>query len=616
MKILILELQVQCQINLPWLYKYDGVSVSVAADVNPGAAASSPNFLTAIGSDIYFSANDGVNGTEPWKYDGTTATMLGDINPGSAGSNPDEFAGAAGFIFFTGLHPTYGFELWKYDGTSAVVQDLYPGTDGSDLGELTSLGAQICFRATNGTQGYELWKHDGVSPTCLDVCTTGPGDFTPWELTVLGSDVFFRGFIQDTGYELWKYDGTTAVLVEDIYTGGGNAHPNHLIGGNTVLYFAATNGVNGNELWKYDGVTTSMVGDINPGSSGSIPFGLTEKFEVIGDDVFLIADNGLSGDEVWRYDGTSLYQGKDIVAGSSSSSPSNLTAYNNALYFMADNMVNGGELWVWKIDQDLTDAISVETCGDYTSPAGDYYTAEGTYDFVDTIPSISCPGCDSIIDVHLFISNPETSMTVYACDTYTSPAGDVYSDLGNFVFTDTISSITCPGVDSIITIDLTVQDNINIAVTAFQGVIFVSQASAEYQWLDCDNGYAPITGETEQDFLPTVDGNYACEITLDLCIDTTACKFVEAASVVGLNEEKGNYISVYPNPVSDKLSITNSKNELMSIRLFNVLGNEIKIDQKEASESFQIDTSQFSKGIYYLRVTTKEGDFVRKIVKE
>jgi ELWxxDGT repeat protein len=601
------------------LFKYDGISVSLVADINPGSGSSSVSYLTAVGTELYFSANDGVSGSEPWKYDGTVVSQVGDINPGSAGSNPDEFAGAAGFVFFTGTHPSYGFELWKYDGATAVIQDLYPGTSGSDLGELTTIGSKICFRATNGTQGYELWTHDGVAPICLDVCTTGPGDFTPWEFTTFGTEVFFRGFIQATGYELWKYDGTTASLVADVFPGGGNAHPNHIIGGSTILYFAANNGATGNELWKYDGVTASLIGDIYPGSTSSMPYGWTEKFETMGDDLLLIADDGVSGNEVWRYDGTTLYQGKDIVSGSASSNPSGLIGHNNSLYFMADNMINGGELWVWKIYNDLTDSINVQACDDYTSPGGNVYSGDGVYNFTDIIPSIGCPGCDSIIDVNLTISqNPSSSQTLTTCDSYTSPAGGYYNLIGNYVFTDIIPSIACPGADSIIDIDLTIQDNLNTAITVFQGVVFVSESGATYQWLDCDNNLAPIPGANNQDYLPTVDGNYACEITLSLCSDTSACAYVVASENPGseLSEQADANTSVYPNPVSGKLFVSNTDKSLMSTRIFNVLGSEIMLNQKEYSESIQIDMTDFAIGVYYLEISTKKGNFIRKVIKE
>ncbi len=57
-------------------------------DINSGSTFSSPNSLTAVGSTLYFRADDGTNGAELWKSDGTTVgtVMVKDINSGSVGS--------------------------------------------------------------------------------------------------------------------------------------------------------------------------------------------------------------------------------------------------------------------------------------------------------------------------------------------------------------------------------------------------------------------------------------------------------------------------------------------------------------------------------------------------
>ena len=46
---------------------------------------------------------------------------------------------------------------------------------------------------------------------------------------------------------------------------------------------------------------------------------------------------------------------------------------------------------------------------------------------------------------------------------------------------------------------------------------------ATYQWLDCNNSMNPIVGETNQIFVPTIDGNYAVEITQNNCSAISDC---------------------------------------------------------------------------------------------
>ena len=48
------------------LWSSDGTSAAMVQEIAPGAAGSHPRALTAIGSRLYFSADDGVHGQEPW----------------------------------------------------------------------------------------------------------------------------------------------------------------------------------------------------------------------------------------------------------------------------------------------------------------------------------------------------------------------------------------------------------------------------------------------------------------------------------------------------------------------------------------------------------------------
>jgi hypothetical protein len=75
-------------------------------------------------------------------------------------------------------------------------------------------------------------------------------------------------------------------------------------------------------------------------------------------------------------------------------------------------------------------------------------------------------------------------------------------------------------------------------------LLAASIGGANYQWIDCDNGNAPIPGATDQFFTPSVTGNYAVEITVeDLCGSTTTavsdCFLVDYTSIDELlNNEK------------------------------------------------------------------------------
>src|SRR5205823_8808173 len=124
-------------------------------DIRPGGIGSNPFNLMVVGETLFFSANDGVNGTELWKSDGTAAgtVLVKDIRPGSAGSSPSYHTVVKGTLYFTANDGVNGVELWKSDGTAAgtvLVKDIRPGSSryGSPLSSspdhLTAVGAQLC----------------------------------------------------------------------------------------------------------------------------------------------------------------------------------------------------------------------------------------------------------------------------------------------------------------------------------------------------------------------------------------------------------------------------------------------------------------------------------------
>src|SRR5205085_2313751 len=72
----------------------------------------------------------------------------------------------------------------------------------------------------------------------------------------------------------------------------------------------------------------------------------------VGGTLFFVADDGLNGRELWKSDGTAVgtVLVKDINPGSaygfpSTSSPSSLTAVGGTLFFAANDGTNGKELW-------------------------------------------------------------------------------------------------------------------------------------------------------------------------------------------------------------------------------------------------------------------------------
>ena len=82
------------------------------------------------------------------------------------------------------------------------------------------------------------------------------------------------------------------------------------------------------------------------------------------------------------------------------------------------------------------------------------------------------------------------------------------------------------------------------------------------------------------------------------------------------NDNLNQNFTFYPNPVDNKLTITGT--ELMdSIKIFNVLGKLLFEDYKIFSDSYSINFSAYSEGIYFLKVSDERGNStVKKVIKK
>jgi hypothetical protein len=96
-----------------------------------------------------------------------------------------------------------------------------------------------------------------------------------------------------------------------------------------------------------------------------------------------------------------------------------------------------------------TSTINASTCSTYTSPAGNTYSAPGTY--IDTLTNVY--GCDSLITINLTNQVFQTTISESVCTSYTTPSGGAtYTTSGTYL--DTLTSVG--GCDSILSINLTI----------------------------------------------------------------------------------------------------------------------------------------------------------------
>jgi ELWxxDGT repeat protein len=334
------------------LWRTDGTAVGtiLVRDIDPGPYGwSSPTNLTAVGSTLFFSARDGVNGgIELWRSDGTAAgtTLVRDIDPGPyAHSFPSNLTAVGTTLYFSAYDAIHGAELWRSDGTAAgttLVRDITPGSSGSSPSNLTAVGTTLYFLV-----GGKLWRSDGTATGTTPAIPSSPVTALS-NLMAVGTTLYFSAYDAIHGAELWRSDGTAAgtTLVRDITPGLSGSSPSNLTAVGTMLYFLANDGVNGIELWRSDGTATgtALVRDIYPGLSSSAPTGL----KALGGTLFFAAADGTSGRELWRSDGTTAgtVRVADINPGPAGSNPQPLALLGSKLLLLGDDGVHGQELLI------------------------------------------------------------------------------------------------------------------------------------------------------------------------------------------------------------------------------------------------------------------------------
>lgn len=182
-----------------------------------------------------------------------------------------------------------------------VLKDINTIYDSGEPENFVTFNGKVYFRAETGTSGEELWVTDGTTAGTKMVkdINPGPADSYPQYLTVMGSSLYFRANNGTNGHELWKTDGTEAgtVMVKDIASGSTSSSPKNLIDVNGVLYFTANDGTN-LALWKSDGTEAGTVKVWDwPNDSITSP----DKFTIFNSKLYFIANSLLYGKEVFFY---------------------------------------------------------------------------------------------------------------------------------------------------------------------------------------------------------------------------------------------------------------------------------------------------------------------------
>ena len=493
--------------------------------------------------------------------------------------------------------------------------DLDPGPG---VFNLTANGSNDCFILKLDSNGSFIWakRFGGVG--------SDKGNSITNDLS---------GNVYTTGYFTQSIDFDTGIGTFNLIANGGGRD-----------CFILKLDSNGSFLWA-----TSMGGDGND-SSRSIAVDLfgnvltTGEFKGSGDfdpgvGIFnLVGNGGYTDVFIQKLDSSGAFiWAKKIGSGNTDSGSSITTDLSGSIYvtgqfrYVVDFNPGAGTFnlnagptsdgftlklntngsFVWAISMGSNTTADYGVCS-ILDQVGNIYTTglfQSPVDFdpgVGTYTLLSNGNSDAFIQKLSQCQSSSSTDTQSACDSYTWVDGNTYTTSNNSA---TYTTSNAAGCDSTVTLDLTINPTPDNSITQNGASLTATQTGATYQWIDCDNFNAPITGEVNQTFSPSSTGNYAVEVTIGDCSSTSECRLVDFTGI----DEIESLISVHPNPTKDEVTLSIGA-ELLGIG-FIVTDNAGRIVLTDTFESTEqnVNLSVFDNGVYFIR-TDKESPV--KIIKQ
>jgi len=131
----------------------------------------------------------------------------------------------------------------------------------------------------------------------------------------------------------------------------------------------------------------------------------------------------------------------------------------------------------------------------------------------------------------------------------------------------------------------------------------------DYAWTTSWGGSAFPTGTPNGSDIMATAGNWDVTFTRS----TGAYSFVTA--VLGVNKFDTKSFKAYPNPTRDNWNIVSGNEDITSVKVFDVLGKAV-YTKFGASKEVTVDASELSRGVYFAKVATANGESTLKLVKE
>lgn len=336
----------------------------------------------------------------------------------------------------------------------------------------------------------------------------------------------------------------------------------------------------------------------------------------------------------FTYDGSMLrlYKNEQIV----DSLPASGSITNPSLDFLAGNLEYQGtnfylqgrldEISVWDRALSAEELVCLSRSGINTGTATGlklYYPCnQGTASGANTgITSLNDAAGNINASLSNFSMNGTTSNFVAGAQAITTSTQFICPDslllfngqlvTAPGVYFDTLSNAA--GCDSIIQLNL-YSLSVNTGVTQNGSTLTANHTGTYYQWVDCNNNFAPIPGANAKVFNATAVGSYAVIVLQGACYDTSSCYTV---SSVGLNENEDRKLSVFPSITSGLVYIkVEGAPADYRLQLTDMNGRLVIERNIESVSDYTLNLSDIPAGFYQLDLRGRGTGGVYRILKQ
>ncbi|WBM75235.1 T9SS type A sorting domain-containing protein [Saprospira grandis] len=239
-------------------------------------------------------------------------------------------------------------------------------------------------------------------------------------------------------------------------------------------------------------------------------------------------------------------------------------------------------------------------------PNNSYYTpSQSEWIYVFGQDSLGCRAQDSL---EIILAQASSSIDQQqACGSFSWIDGNTYYSSNNSA---SYLLSNAAGCDSIVYLQLTI-DQLDSTVSQSNDSLFASPNASSYQWIDCNSGLA-IPGANNMSFAPSSSGNYAVELALNSCNQTSAC--YPFTLTTGLESITNNPFRIYPNPAQNELYLRFEQNQQeIQLQLFDLQGRKQEIRCQGHGQDYQLSWENIPLGVYFLQITGAHIQYTEKI---